>query len=98
MDAADAAASMEQNLTRILDPYDALYALQDYGEWEYPYGFKIHTIVGMLARYPYDENTWFLKYTCDVTNANGATAKNLTVEGMVTGTSANPQVIYFVVY
>lgn len=65
----------------------------------YPYGFKTHDIMGVIQDFtPKNADTWFYKATVDVTNEYGATAKGLTYECSVTGTTASPQVIEFNVY
>lgn len=48
------------------------------GEDRYPYGFDLHNILGLISETPVSEDTWRLSATCDVTNAFGAEAKNLT--------------------
>jgi len=98
LDSIAASEGLESALTARLDPFDAWMAVRDFGESEYPFGFKLHYIAGRLAQTPQDENTWFLKATCDVTNAFGAKTKGLVCEAMVTGTTDNPVVIYFIVY
>jgi len=98
LDSKAAADSMESTLKAKLDPVDAWIAAEDYGASQYPYGFKLHYMVGKLAETAEDENTWFLKATCDVTNQYGATTKDMVCEAMVTGTSDNPQVVSFIVY
>ncbi len=63
----------------------------------YPYGFKIHTVKGLLGSEALDENTWFLKYQVTITNAFNAEAK-LVCEAKVTGTNDNPEIVDFLVY
>ncbi|MDR0854287.1 MAG: hypothetical protein LBN34_07950 [Clostridiales Family XIII bacterium] len=72
-------------------------ALSMYGDSQYPYGFKVHMITGMLAEEPFDDNTWFLKANCTVKNQYG-TKLDAVVECKVTGTSDNPEVLDFIVY
>lgn len=84
---------------KIIGATEAYTACQMYGERQYPYGFKIHGIIGKIAEEPIDNNTgWYFKYTVDVTNAFGATMKDKAMECKVHGTSASPNVDYFVVY
>lgn len=96
-------ARMEQEdrqrkqLEEKLDPVDAWEAAQNYGKQQYPYGFKLHYLVGRLAESPADDNTWFLKATCTVENQYG-NKYDATCEAKVTGTSDNPRVISFNVY
>ena len=72
-------------------------AAKNYGEAQYPYGFKLHYLMGKLAEEAYDENTWFLKAECTVTNAFGAEADG-TCEIYVAGTKDAPQITSFSVY
>lgn len=82
-----------------LSSTSALAACRQYGKDMYPYGFKTHDIVGVIQPFtPKDANTWFYKATVDVTNMYGATAKDMTYECSVTGTTSNPQVVEFNVY
>lgn len=98
LDSAAAANAMAQALQEKLDVSAAWVAAESYGKSQYPYGFKLKDIMGRLAETPEDENTWFLKATCDVTNEYGAKIKDAVCEAKVTGTTDNPQVIYFIVY
>lgn len=90
--------TIEQVLSETLSPTNAQSACNQYGDKMYPYGFKMHSITGKLAEEAKDEHTWFFKFLVDITNANGATAKNQNMECSVTGTSQNPEVIQFLVY
>jgi len=90
-------AGMEKTLTDKLDPYYAWTAAQEYGKEQYPYGFKLHYIMGKLAQEPVDENIWFLKATCTVENAYGNKI-DMNCEAQVTGTTNNPVVVDFKVY
>lgn len=72
-------------------------AAENYGESQYPYGFELHYFMGKIAEEAYDENTWFLKAECTVTNMFGAEADGI-CEVMVTGTEDAPQVTSFNVY
>lgn len=76
----------------------AIAAVELYGESKYPYGFKMHTIMGKIACEQEEDGSWFIKYTCDVTNEYGATRKDLNCEAQVAGTNSNPVVTYFQVY
>jgi len=90
--------SLYDALNKKLDRGHAWQAVQAYGKVKYPYGFTLHWIMGKLAERPQDANTWFLKASCDVTNAYGAKEKGLDCEAEVTGTTDNPKVISFMVY
>ncbi len=80
-----------------LSAASAWIAAEQYGKLEYPYGFKLHYYMGVLAEEPVDDNTWFLKAECTVENAYGNKLKG-TCEAKVTGTSDNPKVISFYCY
>ena len=80
-----------------MDSVSAWVAAEEYGQAEYPYGFDLHSALGVVAEEAVDENTWYLKASCDVTNEYGA-EKKMTCEAHVTGTNENPKVTSFVVY
>lgn len=82
----------EEALEEKLGRTEAMTACMLYGERNYR-NFKMHSIVGKIAEYASDDDTWFLKYTAD---ADGY--KNLTMECYVTGTSANPEITEFTIY
>lgn len=75
----------------------AWQAVKEYGENEYPYGFKVHYIKDVKAQYAKDQNTWYLKATCTVTNMYNA-KQELTCEAEVSGTNDNPKVEKFNVF
>lgn len=79
------------------DPSVAMAALELYGKSQCPYGFKLHGIVGKLAETPVDENTWFMKYKCEVTNAAGEKV-SMTCEAKIKGPEDNPTVYDFYLY
>ena len=87
----------KKKLSKKLDNVSAWVAAEEYGQAEYPYGFDLHSALGVVAEEAVDENTWYLKASCDVTNEYGA-EKKMTCEAHVTGTSKSPKVISFVVY
>ena len=91
-------AAVREVLDGKLPVSNAWTAVKSYGKQQYPYGFKLHDIMGVLAETAQDENTWFLKATCDVTNEYGAKAKDLVCEAEVAGTKDSPEVISFTVY
>lgn len=90
--------AMQEALEEKLDANDAWEAAEKYGQQQYPYGFDLHSTLDKIAEEPYSKDTWYLKATCDVTNAYNAKMKGLTCEARVTGTSSNPKVVYFEVY
>lgn len=89
---------LKSNLNSKLNSTYAWQAVEKYGKEQYSYGFKLHYIAGILAEEAVDQDTWFLKAYCDVTNGYGTKAKNLTCEAHVTGTTDNPKIVDFVVY
>lgn len=90
--------AMQEALEEKLDANDAWEAAEKYGQQQYPYGFDLHSTLDKIAEEPYSKDTWYLKATCDVTNAYDAEMKGLTCEARVTGTNSNPKVVYFEVY
>lgn len=93
-DSADSAASDNDNNAMMAG--DAWIAVRDYGEQQYPYGFKVHYFTGVISEYE-EDGIWYLKGKCDVTNEYDAT-RSTVVEAQVQGTRDNPEVIYFYVY
>lgn len=93
LEAQEAEAALEEKLSSA----SAWTAVQNYGEALYPYGFDLHSILGRIAQEMEDEDTWFLKATCDVTNEYGATGE-FTCEAKVTGTTESPEIVSFIVY
>ena len=85
---------MEEKLEKKLESGKAWVAVKNYGEAAYPYGFKLHYLVGQLAQEAENKNTWYLKAECTVTNEYGAKQKG-TCEAEVTGTTDSPEVTAF---
>lgn len=82
--------------TRGLESSAARLACQRFGQIAFPYGFKDHSILGVINE-EIVRNRWFIKH--EVTITNGYDAKRDTVfECTVGGTSANPKVTEFHVY
>ncbi|QRN85698.1 hypothetical protein JR334_00160 [Clostridia bacterium] len=90
--------SIKEKITARLSSTNAWGTLRNYGDQEFPYGFKIKQVNGTLAEILVDENTWFLKVMCEVKDTNGLWLKNLVCEARVTGTDDAPIVTYFIVY
>ena len=82
----------EAQLEAKLSINNATAACRMYGE-RYYRNFKMHSILGRLAEYAVDDDTWFIKYTVDY---NGY--KNRAMECYVTGTSGAPVIKDFKVY
>ncbi|ROP60325.1 PASTA domain-containing protein [Curtobacterium sp. ZW137] len=79
-----------------LDSAHALTACDRYGDQQFPYGWKGHVFLGVIA----DENQgdhYFVKFEADVTNAYNATASG-TAECTVGGSNDTPMVTEFNVY
>lgn len=71
-------------------PLEQVWATVKYtGEKLYPYGFKLHYILGVISTEYVDSTTWHVKVYCDVTNSYGATAKNMTCDATVTLTGSS---------
>ena len=98
------AIALEQESKRIevtlkskISSTDAFIAMEKYGKAKYPYGFKLHYIMGVIASTPKDDSTWFLKANCDITNAFGAT-KSTVCEANVTINGSSISIPYFYAY
>ena len=92
LESSAAQAAREENLEKRLSIISAMSACDLYGQRNYR-DFKMHSIVGKIAEYASDDNTWFLKYYVD---ADGYT--NRAMECYVTGTTDNPVVTKYLVY
>lgn len=53
-----------------LKQYQAIIALENYGEAMYPYGFKVHTM-GKIKAEQADDGSWDLEYKVTITNQYG---------------------------
>lgn len=95
---AQSETAVQDALRAKLDVWYAWDAVERYGKRQYPYGFKLEKIKGKLAETVEDENTWFLKATCEVKNEYGTWMKNLVCEASVSGTTESPRIDYFIVY
>lgn len=95
---AQATESRTEALQAKLDVSAAITAVEQYGRKQYPYGFKVTKIVtGVNSDVAVDDNTWALKYDCEVTNQYGG-GREAIVEAKVTGTTDAPKVTDFLVY
>jgi hypothetical protein len=79
-----------------LDGAHAATACDQYGDQQYPYGWKGHVFLGQLASEAQGDH-YFFKFEADVTNAYDATA-SVTVDCTVAGSNEAPQVTGFDVY
>lgn len=86
------AEKKKEALETKLGSVEAMTACEQYGKRNHR-EFKLHSILGKITEEAKDDNTWFMKYKVD---ADGY--ENLTMECSVTGTTANPEVISFIVY
>ena len=82
----------DNQLEKKLSIVTAMTTCELYGKRNYR-NFKIHSIVGKIAEYAVDNDTWFLKYTADADDY-----KNLNMECYVTGTDSSPVVKDFKLY
>lgn len=89
------AAPADATTTGLQGPF-ALTACDEYGKAAYPYGWKSHTILGLIASQAEGDH-WFAKFDADVTNAFGA-QRSVTVECAVSGTNDAPNVTAFNTY
>lgn len=85
-------AEKEAALKEKLELGSSWIAANEYGIDKYGSSFELNYLVGKIDESLYDENTWFLKAECTV---NG---QNKTCEAKVTGTTTNPEVVFFDIY
>lgn len=79
-------------LEKTLQLESAWIAVSEYGKDKYNDSFDLNYVTGKINESLEDEETWFLKATC---NVNG---EEKTCEAKVTGTTNSPEVISFDVY
>lgn len=82
----------EKKLRNKLSEGSSCVAISHYGKAEYPYGFKFSALTATFSLY--DDNTWSVHGNCKITNEFGAEAKMECV-ARVTGSTDNPEVVYF---
>jgi hypothetical protein len=75
----------------------AQVACDNYANQQFPYGYRPHWIVGVLAE-EIQNDRWFLKVEADITDEYGAKAKGVNVECFVSGTAGAPVVDEFNAY
>lgn len=85
-------AGKEAALKEKLELGSSWIAAKEYGIDKYGSSFELNYLVGKIDESLYDENTWFLKAECKV---NG---QKKICEARVTGTTANPEVVFFDIY
>lgn len=81
------------NLEKKLKATTAWAAVEVYGEKKYPYGFKV-SLKDLKAQKALDEDTWFLKASCEVENASGNIA-TMTCSAKVKNIDGGPVVTSF---
>lgn len=69
----------------------AWVAVENYGEETFG-DFELHYLIGKIEEYAEDDTTWFLKAECTIAGID------MICEAKVTGTTENPEVIFFDVY
>lgn len=67
---------MQDHLESVLPLSSAWTYMDQAFQQSYPYGFQLHSIMGVISQTVVDENTWRLSAYCDVTNAFGVVMKN----------------------
>lgn len=72
-------------------------AFEQYGDEEYPYGFKVHWITGLKASEKDKDGKWFVKVNVTIENEYGNKMKTV-AEGRIGGTNDEPIVEHFYVY
>ena len=75
----------------------ACQTVENYGKQQFPYGFTLHYITGMIANQTYADGTVMIKAECTIKNALGIKVETV-CEAKVTGTDDYPVVSYFFVY
>lgn len=67
---------MRKELESKISETNAYIYLEEYGKKFFPYGFKLHYILGNHSAYAKDFSTWIVKSECSITNGFGATRKS----------------------
>ncbi|WP_305150983.1 hypothetical protein [uncultured Dubosiella sp.] len=89
---ADNQADTEKKaLQEKLPEGDAFTAMEDYGERNYK-DFKVRQLMDHISTSVYDENTWLLKYNCEVDGYKK------TLEALITYKDGRPEVVGFNLY
>lgn len=95
--AARDAATAERNAAPI-EATEAQAFCDNYATLMFPYGVKMHWVMGKLAEEPREGGGWFLKVEATVTNEYGAKQSGVNVECHVSGTNGAPQMDDFLYY
>ena len=72
----------------------ARIAFENYGEQQFPYGFKCHWFVGLIHEEQLDDGSWYFKVEVTIENAYGNKIDTV-AEGIVSGTDASPVITQF---
>ena len=90
--------AVKKDLESKLSTGAATAAMKRYGEKQYPYGFELDELTGMLMQKPLDKDTWFLKCYVDVTDEQGKKQEDRTCEAKVEKKNGTVSVYDFRVY
>lgn len=85
------AEAEKEALQKKLPEGDAFGAMKDYGEKNYK-DFKVRQLLDHISTTIYDENTWLMKYDCEVDGYKQ------TLEALITLKDGRPEVIEFNLY
>lgn len=92
------AQSEASEFENTLGHINACQAIEQYGNSEYPYGFKLHYVTDLQGYEVTGNNdTWKIKCSATITNASGQ-EEDVICEAKVTGTNDEPNVIEFSIY
>ncbi|MCH4184783.1 MAG: PASTA domain-containing protein [Eggerthellaceae bacterium] len=91
----DAVNKETSSLDSKLSVESAWTALEQYGDKQYPQGFKAQKIVGNPTEAAEDEDTWLLTVGCTITNSSGVEEKNHFCKAEISGTTDSPKVVSF---
>ena len=64
---------------------------EDFGEYQYPYGFKCHWFLDLINEEQYDDGSWYFKVGVTIKNAYGEKYDTV-AEGIVYGTEIDSKV------
>ncbi len=93
----DATPTEEQTPEPNVSWTEAMTACEDYGKKQYPFGFKMHSIMGKLGERVLEDGSAWLKYEVTITNEFNAKGK-FDMECTVNGSKHSPIVVDFIVY
>lgn len=79
------------------DPVESIVLCQQHIKQQYPYGVKVHSILGVIADERISNDTHFYKVKVSITNAYNATRESV-MECKVTKKGGSLEISYFYVY